>query len=76
MLIAGAGLRRTARGWLALILIAGALLAGLAAISACGGSTNGMTPGTYQYTISADNEANPMTPLGQGVSTTVTVTVP
>lgn len=76
MLIAGAGLRRTARSWLALILIAGALLAGLAAISACGGSTNGMTPGTYQYTISADNEANPMTPLGQGVSTTVTVTVP
>jgi hypothetical protein len=76
VLIVGVGLRRRARSWLVLTLFAGASLAGLAAISACGGSMNGMTPGTYQYTVTADNEANSMTPLGQGVSTTITVTVP
>jgi hypothetical protein len=35
-----------------------------------------MTPGTYPYTITAGNEANPNTPVGQGVSTTISVTVP
>lgn len=62
--------RRTAR-WFAVVLGAAALTG----FSACGGGS-GMTAGTYQYTISADNEANPNTPLGQGVSTTITVTVP
>jgi hypothetical protein len=75
-LMLGVGLRRQARGWLTLALFAGMALAGLVGISACGGSANGMTPGTYQYTISADNEANPQTPMGQGVSTTIIVTVP
>jgi hypothetical protein len=35
-----------------------------------------MTPGTYPYTITANNEGNPNTPLGVGVSTTIEVTVP
>ena len=34
-----------------------------------------MTPGAYQFTISADNEGT-VTPLGQLATTTITVTVP
>ena len=34
-----------------------------------------MTPGSYTFNIAALNESNPNTPLGQGVSTNITVTV-
>ncbi|HZB88816.1 MAG TPA: hypothetical protein VE291_09185 [Terracidiphilus sp.] len=65
--------RRRAMGrWLAL---AAFCLVALGGISACGGSASSMTPGTYQYTLTADNEASSNTPLGQGVSTTFNVTV-
>jgi len=70
------GLRRRARGWLALSLLAAATFAGLAGITSCGGNPNAMTPGTYQFTISADNESDGNAPLGQGVNTTISVTVP
>jgi hypothetical protein len=66
--------RRIERNYLALLLAVFAF-AILPAISACGGG-RGMTPGTYPYTITAGNEANPNTPVGQGVSTTISVTVP
>lgn len=52
-------------------------IAAVASVSACGGASGSrMTPGNYQYTITANNESNPNTPLGQGVSTTIIVTVP
>jgi hypothetical protein len=35
-----------------------------------------MTPGTYAYTISADNESGGVTPLGVATTTTIQVTVP
>jgi hypothetical protein len=73
-LLLGLGFRRRGWRWLSLCVFAAGALS-VAGITACGNS-NGMTPGTYPYTISADNEANPMTPLGQGVSTTIYVTVP
>jgi len=75
-LLLGFGLRRRAQRWFALTVLALGALVGLAGMTACGGSFNGMTPGTYQYTLTADNEASPVTPLGQGVSTTINVTVP
>lgn len=73
----GFGFRRRVRGLPAGILLVTASLVGLTGFTACaGGGFNGMTPGTYQFTLAADNEANPVTPLGQGVSTTISVTVP
>jgi hypothetical protein len=74
-LMLGFGLRRRARRWLTLLLFAVGALAGAAGISGCT-LGNVMTPGTYQYTITAVYEANPVLPLGQGVSTTINVTVP
>ncbi len=65
--------RRAARGLLAMGMLGMACLAGM---TGCGGSSNGMTPGTYPFTISATNESGSTTPLGQQVSTTITVTVP
>lgn len=70
------GRRRRTRNLLALAVLAVGTIAGLAGITACGGNPNAMTPGTYQYTLTADNEASGNTPLGQGVSTTILVTVP
>jgi hypothetical protein len=52
-LLLGLGFRRRARHWLLLALLAVGTLAGLAGISACGGNANGLTPGTYQYTMTA-----------------------
>jgi hypothetical protein len=75
-LLFGLGIRRRFRRNSLALLLAACAFAILPAISACGGNSNAMTPGTYPYTISADNEANPNTPLGQGVSTTIEVTVP
>ena len=68
--------RRTS--WLVLVLFAVCGLAALGGISGCGGGNSfaGMTPGTYPYTVKADNEASGPTPLGQSVSTTIYVTVP
>jgi hypothetical protein len=74
-LLIGLGFRRGARRWLALAVLAVGTLAGVAGISACGGNANAMTPGTYQLTISADNEGT-VTPLGRLVTTTISVTVP
>jgi hypothetical protein len=67
------GLRRKGRNWVVLVVLCVACLAG---ISACGGSSNGMTPGTYPYRISAST-TNPLTNIaGQVVTTTINVTVP
>lgn len=74
-LLFGFGLRCRLRRWLALTVLAAGTLAGLAGIGACGGSSNGMTPGTYPYTISAVN-GNPLTGLVVEASTTIEVTVP
>jgi hypothetical protein len=76
MLLLGLGFRRGTRSRLLLTVLAAGFLAGVVGISACGGSSSLSTPGTYQYTISADNESGGVTPLGQGVSTVITVTVP
>lgn len=72
----GFGLRRRTRRLLALVALAVGTLGGLSAITACGGNPNAMTPGTYQFTLTAANEAGGNAPLGQGASTTISVTVP
>ncbi len=56
-------------------ILAAAGVASLAALSACGGGSGPTTPGTYAFTIAANNEANPIAPVGQGVTTTIHVTV-
>jgi hypothetical protein len=76
LVLAGAlllGFRRRGRRWLGLCVFAAGTLF-IAGITACG-SSSGMTPGIYPYTITVDNEENPRTPLGQGASTTIDVTV-
>ena len=73
-LLLGLGLRRT-RGWLSLVMLAAVSLAGLAGLCACVGGMNGMTPGTYQYTITAGNTGT-LNNLAAGASTTISVTVP
>jgi hypothetical protein len=77
ILLAGLGLRRRLRRWPVALLVAVAALALITSVTACGGGNGfgGMTPGTYNYTISAaDNGA--LTPLGRSVSTTISLTVP
>ena len=73
-LLLGLGFRRRARGRLALTVLAVGTLGGLAEISGCTGGLNGMTPGTYQYTITAGN-GNPLNDLLAGASTTISGTV-
>lgn len=78
-LLLGLGLlRRTRRGVVLTVLPGLAVLAVTAGLSGCGGNSNlnTMNPGTYQYTILADNESGGVTPLGAAASTTITVTVP
>jgi len=75
VLLVGLGLRRRARGWLALSLLAVGGLAGLAGLSACSGGGNGMTPGTYQYTITAGNGAS-VNNLLEAAKTNISVIVP
>lgn len=70
-LLFGFAFRRKAARWLTLTLFAVGALAGLAAISACGGSNSVVTPGTYVYTISATDISTAVS-----VTTTVSVTVP
>jgi hypothetical protein len=75
--MAGFGLRRRCPHWIALVVLALGALAGLGGISACGGSANpfAMTPGTYQYTVSAVFQETGSNAL-QPVSATITVIVP
>jgi hypothetical protein len=71
VLLFGFGLRRRAARWLTLMLFALGILAGLAAISACGANNTVVTPGTYAYTLTAtDINTN------VSVTTPVNVTVP
>lgn len=74
-LLMGFGLRRRARRWIAPALLAGAALAGAAALSGCS-SANSMTPGTYTYTVSAVNNAGGPAVLTIMAKTTITATVP
>ena len=74
-LLFGFGLRRRARRWLTLLLLAAGTLAGVGGISACV-IVNVMTSGTYQYTISADYAPSLQTPLSALVTTNIEVTVP
>jgi hypothetical protein len=70
-LLFGLGARRRAARWLTLVLLAIGALGSLAAISACGGNSNSMTPGTYPYTATATDATT-----GTSVSTTIKVTIP
>ena len=75
-LMLGFSFRRRARRWLVLTVLAAGTLTGLAGIGACGGNSNAMTPGTYQYTISAAY-ADSVNPAQGAISTaTISVTVP
>ncbi len=71
MLLWGVSRRRKSARLLTLILFGAGSMASLAAISACGGSNNAVTPGTYVYTLSATDAHT-----ASSVSTTVKVTVP
>jgi hypothetical protein len=70
----GIGLRRRGQRWLAPAVFTVGTLIGLAGIGACSASFN-MTPGTYQYTISAAFQETGANVL-QGVNTNVNVTLP
>jgi hypothetical protein len=72
LLCFGFGRRSSRRS---LLLAAICAFAILPVISACGDNYNGMTPGTYSYTITAGNSAE-LNPLIVATSTTVNVTVP
>ncbi|MGA2170188.1 MAG: hypothetical protein ABSG62_18475 [Terracidiphilus sp.] len=76
-LMFGFSFRRRVWRWLALGVFAVGAVAGLAGISGCGGngSFNGMTPGTYPYSISAEFEETGSNVI-QTVGTTINVTVP
>lgn len=71
MLLFGFGVRRRAARWFTLVLLAFSALGGLAAISACGGNGNSMTPGVYSYQVTA-TDAN----SGNTASATISVTIP
>jgi hypothetical protein len=71
MLLFSFGFRRRAARWLTLTLLVVGTLAGLAGISACGGNSNAVTPGTYAYTLAA-SDIN----TNVAVTTTINVTVP
>jgi hypothetical protein len=53
LLLFGFGIRRRSAHWLRLTLVAVGSLGTLAVISACGGNQNYVTPGAYQYTMTA-----------------------
>jgi hypothetical protein len=75
-LLFGFGLRRKASRWLVITLFAASTLAAVAGISACaGGSSNGMTPGSYPYTVAASFIPG-NTNLIIGTSTSINVVVP
>jgi hypothetical protein len=70
-LLLGFAFRLRAAPRLTLTLIAAGALAGLAGISACGGNSDAVTPGTYAYTISATDVSTAVS-----VTTSVNVVVP
>ena len=73
-LLIGFGIRRKMPRWLAaVVLVAG--IGGAIAVTGCGGGGNGMTPGTYSYTISATNGGE-LNPLLAEASTKISVTIP
>ncbi|MGP8270045.1 MAG: hypothetical protein ACLQLH_08260 [Terracidiphilus sp.] len=75
-LLLGFGSRRKASRWLVFVLSAASTLATVAGISACSGSSsNGMTPGSYPYEISAAF-VETGTNVIVGTSTTIDLTVP
>ncbi|MFZ1086664.1 MAG: hypothetical protein WAN35_17015 [Terracidiphilus sp.] len=53
LLMLGFGFRRWARRWLVLTLLAAGTLVGAGGVSGCVDLNTAMTPGTYQYTITA-----------------------
>jgi hypothetical protein len=73
-LMLGFGFRRRARRWMTLAVFTAGTLVGAGAINGCGGTGNGMTPGTYQYTITAGfNETG--TAVIQTAATNINLTV-
>jgi len=70
------GFRRKMPRWLVAAVLAVAGVAGAASITGCAGGGNGMTPGTYAYTLTASNEATPNIPLAAAATTTISVTIP
>jgi hypothetical protein len=74
-LMLGFGLRRRAQRWLAQVVIAVGALTAAVGFSGCSLGQISMTPGTYQYTISATYGADPVTPLEQMASTNITLTI-
>jgi hypothetical protein len=67
----GLGFRRRAARWFVLTLVASGTLAGMAGISACGGSGKTLTAGVWPYAIQAAAQGT-----NETVSTTINVTVP
>jgi hypothetical protein len=70
-MLIGLGWRRRARHWMMLALLAVGGLAGPAGICACGGNRNGLTSGTFQYTMYATD-----TSTSAQASSVFNVTVP
>lgn len=70
VLLWGIAKRRRAARFLTLILVVAGSLATLGGMSACGGSSNAVTPGTYVYTLTASDHAS------NTVTTSIHVTVP
>jgi hypothetical protein len=71
-LMLGFGLRRKRASHFARLCFAVSLLGGLTALGACAGGQKTLTPGSYTYTLTA-NEGSSSSPL---ISAAVTVTVP
>ncbi len=69
------GLRRRARRFLLLVSVAALLLGGIPALTGCGNGWNGMTPGTYSYTVTAGNGSG-LNNVMQGTSAIISVTIP
>ena len=67
----GFGFRRRAAGWFVLTLVAFGALAGMASLSACGGSGKTLTPGVWPYVVQAGAQGT-----NETASTTINVTVP
>jgi hypothetical protein len=70
----GLGWRRRTRQWPAMVFLAIAALPILAAVSACTGNMTGMTPGIYDFTVTAANNAD-IDPLGVTTSAAIKVTI-
>lgn len=71
LLLFGVTVRRRASRWFMVLLLASGLLGGMGAISACGGSSSVVTPGTYSYALKA-LDVN----TSASTTTSISVTVP